>query len=251
VQKAPETALPPGPRRQGRPRRVPQRAPRSLSRESIVDAALDVLDAEGLGAVTMRRVAEELGTGPASLYAHVTDKDEMVAAVLDRVISEIPIPDPIDPARWQEQLKQIARDARDTFGQHRDIARASLGNVPTGEGALPGMNAMVGVLLAGGVSPEVAGLAVDILALYFTASAFEQSLETFPTTEEGSRAFHEELHDFFASLPADRFPHLVGMAGPLTAGVGDDRFEFGLDLLVRGIASTVKPAARAKPAKPS
>lgn len=189
----------------------------------------------------MRSVAEVLGTGPASLYAHVADKDEMVSLVLDRVASEVEIPDPIDPARWEEQLKDIARSVRQTFGRHRDIARASLGNIPTGEGALPGMNAMVGIVLAGGVSPQVASLSVDILALYLTASAFEESLETFPVGEEESIAFHEELKNFFASLPPDRFPYLVALADPLTSGDGDHRFEFGLDLLVRGIASTVPP----------
>jgi AcrR family transcriptional regulator len=237
-------ALPPGPRRHGRTRQTPQRSSRSLSREAIVDAAIEVLDAEGLAAVTMRRVAEALDTGPASLYAHVADKEEMVAAVLDRVLGEAVIPDPIDPDRWQEQLKEILRSARATFGRHRDIARASLGNIPTGEGALPGMNAMVGILLAGGVSPMVASLSVDILALYVTASAFEESLETFPTGEEAKAAFHEELREFFAGLPADRFPHLVALAGPLTAEDGDHRFEFGLDLLVRGIASTVTPTGK-------
>jgi AcrR family transcriptional regulator len=241
--------VPPGPRRQGKARQTPRRTPRTLSREAIVDAAIKVLDAEGLAAVTMRRVADDLGTGPASLYAHVADKDEMVAAVLDRVISEVSIPDPIDPERWQEQLKEIARSARATFGRHRDIARASLGTVPTGEGALPGMNAMVGILLAGGVSPQVASLSVDILALYFTASAFEESLETLPVGEAASAAFQEELKSFLVGLPADRFPHLVAMAEPLTSGDGNDRFEFGLDLLVRGIASTVKPAKPGKAAK--
>jgi AcrR family transcriptional regulator len=217
-----------------------------LNRAAIIDAAISLLDAEGLAAVTMRRVADVLGTGPASLYAHFADKDEMVAAVLDRIIGEMTIPDPIDPDRWQEQLKELVRSARATFGRHRDIARASLGNIPTGEGALPGMNAMVGILLAGGVSSKVASLSVDILALYFTASAFEESLETFPVGEEASAVFHQQLRSFFASLPEDRFPHLVALAEPLTSGDGDHRFEFGLDLLVRGIASTVTPAVRAK-----
>jgi AcrR family transcriptional regulator len=233
--------LPPGPRRQGRARQAERRPSRSLSRRAIVDAALEVLDAEGLDAVTMRRVADALGTGPASLYAHVADKDEMVAAVLDRVIAEVAIPDPIDPDRWQEQLKEMARSSLMTFRQHRDIARASLGNIPTGEGALPLMNAMVGILLAGGVSPRVASLSVDILALYFTATAYEESLESYPHDGPDSDEFHEELKHFLGSLPADRFPHLVALAEPLTSGDRDHRFEFGLDLLVRGIASTVVP----------
>ena len=103
---------------------------------------------------------------------------------------------------------------------------------------------MVGILLAGGVSPTVAGLSVDILALYSTATAFEESLEDAPyDSEPGKEQFHTELRHFFQSLPVERFPHLVTMAVPLTTGDHDERFEFGLDLLVRGIASTVKAPA--------
>jgi AcrR family transcriptional regulator len=215
-----------------------------LSRGAIIDAAMHVLDTEGLDALTMRRVAEELGTGPASLYAHVADKDELVALLLDRVFSEMPLPARIDPNRWQQQLKEMVRTVRRTFNAHRDIARASMGVIPLGEGALPGMNAMVGVLRAGNVVPEVASLSVDILALYATATAYEESMESFPTSPEENASFHVEMKDYFAGLPVDRFPHLVAMAGPLTTGDREHRFEFGLDLLVRGIASTVKPARK-------
>jgi AcrR family transcriptional regulator len=210
-----------------------------------VDAALRVLDAEGLAAVTMRRVADELGTGPSSLYAHVADKDAMVEALLDRVIGEVEVPEVIDPDRWEEQLKDMLRSGRATFGQHRDIARASLGTIPTGEHALAYTNALVGILLAGGVSRRVAALSVDILALYFTATAFEESLENYDfESEEAVAGFHRELQGFFAGLPADRYPYLVDMAGPITTGDRDERFEFGLDLLVRGIASTAASKAR-------
>jgi AcrR family transcriptional regulator len=243
------TPLPLAPRRGGRGTTIPQRSPRTLSRDAIVDAALRVLDSEGLAALTMRRVADELGTGPSSLYAHVADKDAMVEAVLDRVIGEVEVPEVIDPQRWEEQLKDIARSARATMGRHRDIARASLGTIPTGENSLPVGNAMVGILLASGVSRRVAALSVDILALYFTAMALEESLEDYDLNDEAAAtAFNVELQQFFAGLPADRFPYLVDMAGPLTTGDRDERFEFGLDMLVRGIASTaVSPTSKERP----
>lgn len=233
-------ALPPAPRRHGHPRRTEQRAARTLSRAAIIDAALEVLDAEGLSAVTMRRVAEALGTGPASLYAHVADKDEMVAAVYDRVLSEVPLPEWIDPEHWQEQLKDLVRAAWVTLRRHRDIARVGLGEIPTGDGALRAVDATLAILRAGAVSATVAGLAVDVLALYSTASAFEDSLETFPANEAEAEVFHQQMGEFFAALPAERYPNVVAMAGALTGPSGDERFEFGLDLLVRGIASTVK-----------
>jgi Tetracyclin repressor-like, C-terminal domain len=107
---------------------------------------------------------------------------------------------------------------------------------------------MVGILLASGVSRRVAALSVDILALYFTATAFEESLEDYDLNDDAAvTVFKDQLQQFFAGLPADRFPHLVDMAGPITTGDRDERFEFGLDLLVRGIASTVSPASRNRP----
>jgi AcrR family transcriptional regulator len=229
-------AFPTPPRRGGRTPRTSRRAPRSLSREAILDAAMTVLDAEGLDAVTMRRVATELGTGPASLYAHVADKEEMVAALLDRVIGEVSLPT-LDAGRWQEQVKELAREARAAFGRHRDIARATLGEVPTGENAMTVSERLVSILLAGGVSEQVAAFSVDILSLYFSSVAYEESIESFD--KYLGEAYHLQLRDFFASLPPSRFPNLHAMAVALTSGEGDERFEFGLDLLVRGIASTV------------
>src|ERR687888_2227530 len=76
------------------PRERPARTP--LTREAIVDAALRVLAREGADGLSMRRVAEELGAGPASLYWHVASKDELINLLIDRVTSEIPLPPP-DP----------------------------------------------------------------------------------------------------------------------------------------------------------
>jgi AcrR family transcriptional regulator len=231
--------MPPTPRR-GRLPRAARPVRRALSLSVIVDAALAIIDAEGLDALTMRRVAEELGTGPASLYAHVANKDEMVAAALDRVTGEIPVPAEIDPSRWQEQFAELFRSAREVFTRHGDIARASLGVVPTGEHTLTLANTMLGLLLAGGVPDRVAALSVDLFALYLGASAFEESMEALGSPGSAAEPdFHAELHGFFSNLPAERFPHLVAMAEPLTTGNRDERFDFGLDLLIRGIESTI------------
>ena len=215
-----------------------------MSLDLIIDAALGVIDAEGLDALTMRRVSEELGTGPASLYAHVANKDELLAAAFDRVTGEIPIPAEPDARRWQEQLAELFRSAREVYTRHGDIARASLGLVPTGEHSLTLANAMLGLLRSGGVSDRVAALSVDLFALYLSANAFEQSLDVYDATM-AQPDFGADLHGFISQLPVDRFPHLVAVAEPLTAGGRDERFDFGLDLLIRGIESTIvagKPA---------
>ena len=186
---------------------------------------MTVLDAEGLDAVTMRRVASELGTGPASLYAHVSDKDEMVAAALvERVIAEVELP-PVDAQNWQEGVKQLARNAREVLARHRDIARASFGEVPTGESAMQFSERLITMLLAGGVSERVAAFTVDILSLYFSTVAYEESIEEF--SKFLGDAYHLQLRQFFSALPADRFPNMNAMAVALTEGEGDERFEFG------------------------
>lgn len=230
--------LPPVPRLPARAaaRRAPRE--RALSRETIAAAALAIVDAEGLDALTMRTVAHSLGTGAASLYAHVRSKEELLELVIERVIGEIELPGPPDPERWQEQLKQGARAIRAVFARHRDLARASFARIPLGENALRGSEWMISVLEAGGLAEQVVAYACDLLPLYVMAVCYEESLMDSETTPEEMAAFVAQLRDYFASLPADRFPHVVALAGPLTAGgAGDERFEFGLEVLVRGLAA--------------
>jgi AcrR family transcriptional regulator len=224
--------LPPAPGARGRkPRR------RALTREAIVDAALALLDEGGVDGMNMRAVAERLGTGPASLYAHVSGKDELLALLVDKVCADIELPE-IGKAPWQEQVKDAIRGIRRTLGAHRDLARATLGNIPTGPNALRLINATLGVMRDAGLPDQVIAYAVDILPLYATATAYEESLYTAKELPDEGEAFIAEMRRYFSSLPVDRFPHIVALAVPLTTNDSPDaRFEFGLDALVRGIAS--------------
>ena len=129
------TELPPVPRLPSRAsaakkRRAPRE--RSLSREAIAAAGLQIVDTEGLDAMTMRRVAEVLDTGAASLYAHVASKEELLELVVERVIGEVEVPTDPDPERWEEQLKDGLRAIRAVFTSHGDIARASFARIPLG-----------------------------------------------------------------------------------------------------------------------
>jgi AcrR family transcriptional regulator len=228
--------LPRAPRLPSRGGQGRQPRQRGLSQDAIVDAALEIVDREGLDALTMRTVAHTLGTGPASLYAHVANKEQLVELLVERVIGEIEVGDRPDPDLWAEQVKQAARAMRRTFASHGDLARASFGRIPTGENALRGAEWMMAVLRVGGISDEVAGLAVDMLAAYVMAIAYEDGLGVARgTTETEIVEFIAQLRAYYESLPRDRFPNLVELAGPLTAGDGDTRFEFGLEVLLRGL----------------
>jgi len=226
----------PAPPWQRTPRSRPVKPP--LTRDAIVDAALAVLDAEGLPAMSMRRVAQELNTGAASLYAHVSNRDEPEDLVFDRIIGEVPLPEP-DPERWQEQLKQLMRDALATFARHPGSARLALARVPFTPNSLVYLEVLLVLMRQGGLSDRTAAFAVDLLSLYVTATAFEETiyLRQGLTGEAVGERF-AQMHGYLESLPADRFPNVVSMVGPLLSGGGEDRFEFGLDILIQGLAAS-------------
>ncbi|SEL92087.1 TetR/AcrR family transcriptional regulator [Streptacidiphilus jiangxiensis] len=218
----------------------PKRKKRTLSRELIVETALRVVDTEGLDALNMRRVAQELGTGAASLYAHVANKDELLSLLLDRVYADLRHPAP-DPERWREQAKDFLRQARNNLVAHGDLARAAMEqNIPTSPAALDSAEAMLALLRAGGLPEQVCAYGVDVISLYMVATAVEESSRTKPGEQRGegsAQPYLDGIRGFFGSLPAERYPLIVAMAGPLTRNVGDERFEFGLDLLLDGLVA--------------
>jgi AcrR family transcriptional regulator len=229
--------LPPPPWSSLREKRTP------LSRERIADAALAIVDADGLGGLNMRRLADELGTGPASLYAHVSGKDELLQLLIDRVAGEVPPVEP-DPERWQEQLKDYLRAVRGVLRAHRDLAGAALANIPTGLNAITAMEGMLGILRAGGLPDPVIALAADLLPQYVNVEAYEGSL--FEQRMEREPEYFEAIFEYFRALPANRFPHFASLADAMTDDLQDDdaRFEFGIDVLVRGLASFAEPPTR-------
>jgi AcrR family transcriptional regulator len=219
-----------------------KRARRKLSLEAVVAAGLELLAAEGLDAVTMRAVAAKLDTGAASLYAHVRDKSELHQWMLDAVLGEVEIPE-ADPDRWQEQLKQACRSIYAAMARHQGIAAVNMAHIPLGPNALRSSEALLKILLAGGLTREVAGLAVDLMTLYPTAVAFEESVwreraAKHPDDEDWKEeSLGIRIEEYFRALPDEEFPLTKAMAPFLTAGDGQLRFEFGLGVLVAGLAA--------------
>jgi AcrR family transcriptional regulator len=209
-------------------------ARRALSREAIADAAIAIVDAEGLDGLSMRRLAQELDTGPASLYAHVSGKDELLQLLIDRVAGEIPRIEP-DPERWEEQVKEYLRAVRRVLVAHRDLAGAALANIPTGPNAVAAMESLLGILRAGGLPDRVIALASDLLSQYVNIDAYEGSL--FEQRVQREPEYFNAIFDYFRALPADRFPHFASLTESMVAEDDDARFEFGIDVLVRGLAS--------------
>src|SRR3954451_22270271 len=98
----------------------PAKAP--LSREAVIEAGLGVLRAEGLDRVTMRRVAEALDTGAASLYVYVSNRQDLLDQVFDAVVGEVDLGAEPDPGRWREQLVELLTDMRKVMDRYPGIA---------------------------------------------------------------------------------------------------------------------------------
>ncbi len=234
--------------RLGGPAAGARRASRAerLSTERIVDTALGLMRSGGYEAVSMRSVARSLGTGPASLYAHVRSKEELDQLLVDRIAEQLVVPVP-DPQRWDEQIKQMMREGLDLYRAHPGSARANMGTIPTGRGAMRTAEGLLALCRAGGVPDQVAAWFCDLISLYTVAVAVEETIwveRARAAGGAGEPAEFEEMDVHFAShlesLPASEFPLLTSMARVMTNGDGRRRFEFGLSVLVAGLKAVAE-----------
>jgi|SRR4051812_48314069 AcrR family transcriptional regulator len=214
-----------------------------LSRDRIVDVALAQMREKGYEAVSMRSIAKELDTGPASLYAHVANKDELDQLLIDRIATLVEVPEP-DPGRWAEQVKEVLRANLAAYRAHPGSAQAALATIPTAEGGLRAAEGVMQLLLAGGVRPQLAAWFCDLAALYVSAIAAEESIwvQRGKAAAAAGRPYTEEdvvaqVRQVFAALPPAAYPALTRYAGEMTTGDGDDRFEFGLEVLLAGLVA--------------
>jgi len=216
------------------PRPSRRRAP--LTRGQIIDAALRIVDSEGADALTVRRLGEELNTGSATLYWYLSGKDELGELVYDHVMGAITLAPP-DPAQWEEQFKDLGRQAHRLLVAHNDLVRLALGRVPAGPNMLRVMEWLLALLRGAGLPERDVRYAGATLARYVDISVLGQ-------VASRSGPSDELIGRHLAALPHDRFPNLVTLLPPSR----DDnaRFEFGLELLTRGLASLVDHAEEAQ-----
>lgn len=221
-------------RRAARHAGAPAASPKKpITVDRITDAALQVVATEGYDALTIRRVAAVLGTGPSSLYAHIVNKDDIDDLLVGRLCAELVLPEP-DPARWRTQILEAYTQIRDQYLKYPGVSRAALGMVPTNLDALRVREGLFAILLAGGIEPQTAAWALDALSLYVSAYALEQSLvqQRRKHPDDEWVVSREELVSRFAALPAEEFPQTRRHAAELTSGSGHDRFEFTLGLMI-------------------
>jgi AcrR family transcriptional regulator len=203
--------------------------------DAVVDAALAILQSEGLEAVTMRRVAAGLDTGAASLYVYVSGREGLLQAMLDRVTATIELEVP-DPARWRAQLHSLLQRMHRALVTHPGIAALTLEDPPTTEVVLRLTENMLGIQLAGGIDPQDAAWACDIFVSLVTAIASEDDVRRARGRGGDERRKQvDEIYKTFAALPPDRFPLLAAYAAEMVAGDHDERFRFAIDVVIDGV----------------
>jgi AcrR family transcriptional regulator len=205
-----------------------------LNRERVVAEALAVIAHEGVQALTMRRLAARLQVVPGALYRHVRNKQQLHDLVLDNVLAEVDVR--IDPSLdWTGQLKVVAHRLRTVLEDHPGVAGILKTRDPLGPHSLALAEAFLGPLRAAGFADREAGLAFFLLVDYtigFAVGGLPTSVNEQRVRDPATRT---QLHQFFRSLPPDRFPALVALGEHVWVDNRDERFTAGLDALVAGL----------------
>ena len=198
-----------------------------LSRERILDAAVALLDRDGLGGFSMRRLAEELGVGTMTLYGYFRSRDALLDAVVDAGALQLELP--VGDGDWRGRLRQLVLTMRRSLVEHPAVVELRLRRPLISAGALRITETAMELLRQAGFTAHEAAAIYRTLYVYtFGFAAFAPH----GRADADARATRSAL----AALPADDYPALVEAAEAAAAVTADPAlFEFGLDLLLDGV----------------
>jgi TetR/AcrR family transcriptional regulator, tetracycline repressor protein len=209
-----------------------------LSKAAVVERGMALADAEGLEAVTIRRLAADLGVTPMALYWHFRNKDELLAGLADSVWAEIDVN--VDPAaQWPDQLRSLLESLVRVLRTHPSASALLMeGEKRTSEAAQIATETALEVLHLGGFDPEYAA-AIARSAL-FTGIVLAMSEPGFePGLTDAERREHmRQTRVRLSLLPPDRFPRTIEAAEPLTSCDDPDfHYRLGIEMFVAGVVA--------------
>jgi len=213
-----------------------------LTRDRVVAEALAVISAGGAAALSMRALATRLGVVPAALYRHVASKEQLYDLILDAVLAEVDCQN--DPALpWAGQVTALARRLRAVLEDHPGIAALLKTRDPVSPASLALAEAFLAPLRAAGLPGRQAAWAFRLIYDYTLGFALSDRTTVNEQRVQDTATRHQ-LHAFFRSLPADRFPAVAALGEHVWADNRDERFTAGLDTLVRGLQVAGAPDPR-------
>ena len=219
---------------------TPDTPPRSpLTRQRVFQAAVDLADRDGLGALTMRRLGAELGVEAMSLYKHVASKEEILDGIVELVVGEIEIPP--DGAEWKEAMRRRAISAREVLSRHSWAIGLLEARDSKGPTALRYLDAILGNLRSAGFSIENAAHAFWLLDSFVYGHVIQETRLPINTSEKVSESTGSNVEQ----ITRDEYPHLVeiGEHALKSEYSVDTEFEFGLDLILDALDRSGTSAA--------
>ena len=211
----------------------------ALTRAGIVSAAVAVMKADGLERVTMRRLAQELDTGPASLYVYFRSGAALQAAILDDFLGSLVLPAREEPGGWADRLIEALWSYSKLLVEHPSLARSALVSRPSGANYLSFVDYLLDALEDGGVTAPQRAWGVDPLLLFATALAVEHSEHG---RSKGAPREWDELVSAIQSATPATYPAIAAVGGAtLMSGSTRDRFQWGVRVLLAGIAAIPLP----------
>ncbi|WP_449351533.1 TetR/AcrR family transcriptional regulator [Streptomyces shaanxiensis] len=199
--------------------------------ERIVATALRIVDEEGSDALSMRTLAQRLGSGTATLYRHFDNRAALVAHVVDRMFGVVELNgDELLAMGWERALRTVAHTMFDALARHRNAARLLVEQTPMGANAMVLRERCVAVLLDSGFPPRAAAYAYATLARYVLGFAVQ-------TNRHGDTGQSGDTQSAaaFQTVDPDRFPATATVAGSMPVPI-EEEFSFGLELLLSGLA---------------
>jgi TetR/AcrR family tetracycline transcriptional repressor len=211
-----------------------------LSRDTIVDGAIALADAEGLDAVTIRRLAQDHKVTPMALYWHFKDKGELLDGIAERLFADVRLPVP-SRKPWPEQLRAILEALSDALRPHPAVAGLVSDRVLSSEAGLIVAERTLALLRHAGLSTEqaaqVGGYLLNAVAMLVTT---EPGREYGPDSEARDDAIRRKTASL-SGLPLRRYPSIVSSANVLAACPSPDAyFRLGLDMLIAGVTATAE-----------
>jgi AcrR family transcriptional regulator len=214
--------------------RPEERAP--LSRDRVLRGAVAVADAGGIGSLTIRSLARELGVKPMSVYYHVAGKDEILDGIVDLVFAEMDLPSPA--GEWRSEIHRRATSARSALRRHPWAIGLLQSRTAPGPATLRQYDAVIGTLRGAGFSVEMTAHAYALLDSYVYGFALSEA--SLPVN--GPEPAAEVAESMMAQYVAEAYPHLFEFSTEHLIKPGYDfgnEFDFGLSLVLDGLARSI------------
>ncbi|MFF4817513.1 TetR/AcrR family transcriptional regulator [Kitasatospora sp. NPDC001309] len=218
--------------------------PPALTREALAQAALRVLERDGLAGLSMRKVAAEVGVKAASLYWHVRNKDELLDLLNDAIIASAE-PPPREGG-WRVQMRGYCWNYRRLLHENRDAAKVMAGRLAPGPHMLGLLDDQLDRLREAGFYDTHAALTTYLLSSFVQGFVLQEQSPLSAAEAQGASRLDvvTEVRERFRALPVEDFPNLVALATDLTEPNLDVRFEFCVERILDGLAALLPPDHR-------